>query len=232
MDLLEELKPKAADAGPRRVVVLLHGLLRSAHCMKAMEAACYQAGFDAVVRFSYASSRQPIGDHAAALRQVLEDFSANTHFSFVGHSMGSIVVRHTIGDLQRDDPAAIVDRCQSLVMLGPPNQGATIARRLAATGLFRIIIGKGGWQLGPKWDEFSGQLATPPFPFAIIAGDMSENRLQNPLIDRSSDYLVGVEEAKLPGCAQFHTLPVIHTMLMTDRRCIELSVNFIQSKAK
>ncbi len=100
-----------------------------------------------------------------------------TQFSFVGHSMGNIVVRHLISDLQRDgDPHGVLDRCRSMVMLGPPNQGAAIARRLAPTGLYGILTGKGGLELGPDWEDFVQNLATPSFPFAIIAGDVSATR--------------------------------------------------------
>jgi pimeloyl-ACP methyl ester carboxylesterase len=233
-ELLDELKPQPdSTADPQHVAVLLHGLLRSARCMKPMAAAARSAGFQQVIRFSYASSRQSIGTHAAALRSVLENLPANTQFSFVGHSMGSIVVRRVAGDLQREgDPHGTLDRCRSMVMLGPPNQGAAIARRLAATGLFGIVTGQGGLELGPNWEQFVQQLATPPFPFAIIAGDLSDKRLRNPLVDSSGDYLVSVAEAKLEGSEAFHVLPVIHSMLMKDERSIDLTIDFIADKAK
>ena len=73
----------------------------------------------------------------------MEGMPDETEFSFVGHSMGGIVVRHLVGDLQRDDPGDLLKRCRSLVMLGPPNQGASIARRLARTGVFGLVSGKG-----------------------------------------------------------------------------------------
>ncbi len=233
-EALNELKPPPkTTTKAAHFVILLHGLMRTAHSMKPMETSFREAGFENVIRFSYASSRRSIGDHAAALREVLEDLPAGSEFSFVGHSMGGIVVRHAVGDLQRaGDRAGILPRCRSLVMLGPPNQGAAIARRLAPTGLYGIVTGKGGLELGPKWNEFVNHLAMPPFPFAIIAGDLSEKRLQNPLVDRSGDYLVSVEEAKLEGSEAFHIIPVIHSMLMRDKRSIELTIDFVSSKAK
>jgi hypothetical protein len=228
---LNQLQPPiAATSQPRHVVVLLHGLMRTHHSMKGLEKDLVAAGFPHVIRFAYASSRRSIGDHAAALREVLEDLPAGTELSFVGHSMGNIVVRYLIGELQRQgDPAGLLPRCRSMVMLGPPNQGAAIARRLASSGLYGLVLGKGGVELGPQWQDFVQRLATPPFPFAIIAGDLSEKPVQNPLIEGSSDFVVLVDEARLEGSESFQTVPVIHSLLMTDQATKQKVVEFIKS---
>lgn len=229
--VLDELHPRSPDAvAPAHVIVLLHGLMRTRHSMKPLERRLIEAGYPQVIRFSYASSRSSIGNHAAALRELLENLPASTPISFVGHSMGTIVVRHLVGDLQRQgDPQGLLSRCRSMVMLGPPNQGAAIARRLAPTGLYGIITGKGGLQLGPGWEEFVQHLATPPFPFAIIAGDLSEKRLQNPLVERSGDFIVGVEEAQLEGAESFQIVPVVHCWLMNDPAVMESTIDFLGS---
>jgi pimeloyl-ACP methyl ester carboxylesterase len=219
---------KSNTQNPSHVAVLLHGLMRTSHSMKPLELALRKEKLDDVIRFQYASTRKSIDDHAKALRQVLEDQPSNTQFSFAGHSMGNIVVRRLIGELQADgDPANILPRCQSMVMLGPPNQGASISRRLAPTGLYGIVTGKGGMELGPEWNEFVKKLATPPFPFAIVAGDVSANIVSNPLVDGDGDFVVSLDEAKLEGCKEFHTLPVLHSFLMNDPRAVDFAVNFI-----
>jgi pimeloyl-ACP methyl ester carboxylesterase len=232
--LLKDKEPaeSATDGSGKHVVVLLHGLMRTHHSMKPLSASLREAGYDEVVRFSYASTRGSIGDHAAALREVLDGFPPDTRFSFVGHSMGNIVVRHLIGDLQRDrDPAALLPRCQAMVMLGPPNQGAAIARRLAATRVFGFVTGQGGLELGPQWDEFAAKLGTPPFPFAIVAGDVSDARLSNPLVDGTGDFIVSLEEAGLDGAVEFHSVPTLHSFLMSDEAAMRLAVGFLQSHA-
>ena len=231
--ILDEMSPAPQTADkPKHVVVLLHGLMRTHHSMKPLEANLAEEGFSNVIRFSYASSRSSIGDHASALREVLENLPADTEVSFIGHSMGNIVVRRLIGDLERaNDPKAILPRCRSMVMLGPPNQGAAIARRLAATGVYEWITGKGGMELGPEWAAFVQQLATPEFPFAIIAGDLSKNSvtIPNPLVDGSSDFVVSVDEAKLDGAESFETVPVLHSFLMNDESARKITVEFIKS---
>lgn len=227
---MEKLKPKAkVSTKPRHVVVLLHGLMRTGHSLKPLESSLRSNGFTDVIRFSYASSRSSIGDHAASLRELLEDQPANTQFSFVGHSMGNIAVRHMIGDLMRDnDPKQLLPRFKSMVMLGPPNQGAAIARGLEPTGLYGIITGKGGIELGSEWDEFVKKLATPSFPFAIIAGDVSDSAIKNPLVG-AGDFVVSLEEAKLDGSKAFHVVPVLHSFLMNDEKAKTLTVDFIKA---
>ncbi|WP_235034289.1 esterase/lipase family protein [Roseiconus lacunae] len=211
---LERLSPKSQVSGGQHYVVLLHGLMRTSGSMKTLEPVLAEAGMTNCIRFSYASTRQSIGQHAAALREIIEDLPADSTFSFVGHSMGNIVVRHLVGDLQREgDPTNILGRCQSMVMLGPPNQGALIARRLGKTKLFEWVTGQGGTELGARWEQFESNLATPPFPFHIIAGDI-DPPIGNPLTSGDGDFVVSVEEAKLNGASSFQTVPVLHSFLM------------------
>ncbi len=229
LNTLDDIIPKpATPSAPQHVAVLLHGLMRTAHSMKPLEAELKKIDVDHSIRFSYASTQFSIANHSSALRKILEDQPANTQFSFAGHSMGNIVVRHLVGELQRDkDPKNILPRCRSMVMLGPPNQGASIARRLAPTKLYGLVTGKGGLELGPEWEDFVKQLATPPFPFAIVAGDVSANTIQNPLVDGDGDFVVSLDEAKLDGSEEFHTLPVLHSFLMSDEKAMKLTTEFI-----
>ncbi len=228
--VLDKQMPKVeTNDPPKHVIVMLHGLMRTRACMKPLETKLAEEGFPDSIRFSYASTRSSVGDHAAALRETLEDYPADTKFSFVGHSMGNIVVRHLVGDLQRDgDAKKLLPRFKSMVMLGPPNQGAMIARRLAPTGLFGLVTGKGGLELGPDWESFGDKLATPPFPFAIIAGDVSRSLIQNPLVDGSGDFVVSLEEADLAGREWLKTVPVLHSFLMNDLVTMSMTIEFIK----
>jgi len=213
---------------PQHVVVLLHGLMRTHHSMSQLATALDQANFDNTLVFSYASTRQSIGENAAALREILDDLPASTTFSFIGHSMGNIVVRHLIGDLQTgDDQPGLLGRMRAMVMLGPPNQGAAIARRLAKTGVFGLVAGKGGMELGPEFEELQKKLATPPFPFAIIAGDVSDRPVQNPLVDGAGDFVVSLKEAQLDGAEEIKSLPNLHSFLMDDPDVQHYCVDFL-----
>ncbi|WP_182868470.1 esterase/lipase family protein [Rhodopirellula sp. JC639] len=230
VDALNQKCPKDAKAAAKHHVVLLHGLMRTSGSMKALDKQLAENGQPGAIRFSYASTRGSIGDHAAALRELLEDLPHGDTFSFVGHSMGNIVVRHAIGDLQSDgDPKQILPRCKSMVMLGPPNQGATIAQRLAPTKVFGWVTGKGGMELGEKWKQLEPKLAVPPFPFHIIAGDVA-TPVANPLVEGEGDLIVSVEEAKLDGAKSFRTVPVLHSFLMDNADVIKTTIELLKQE--
>jgi len=227
--VLDRKCPKTQNQDhPKSTVILLHGLMRTRGSMTSLEKALQNDSFPSVIRFSYASTRGSISEHAKALREVLENLPPDTDFRFVGHSMGNIVVRHLLGDLKKADANKILPRCKSMVMLGPPNQGATIAKRLAPTKVFGWITGKGGLELGPNWEELKNNLATPSFPFAIVAGDVSEQPIQNPLTDGSGDFVVSVEEAKLTGSQWIKTVPVLHSFLMDDQTVQSMTIEFLK----
>lgn len=228
IEALNEKCPEQTGQSAKHHVVMLHGLMRTCGSMKSLDKLLADNGMPHSIRFSYASTRGSIGDHAAALRELLENLPAEDTFSFVGHSMGNIVVRHTIGDLQTGgDPQQILPRCKSMVMLGPPNQGAMIAERLAPTKVFGWVTGEGGLELGAKWAELEPKLAVPPFPFHIIAGDVSPP-VANPLVDGEGDFVVSLEEAKLDGAASFNTVPVLHSFLMDNAAAMEKTLQLLK----
>jgi triacylglycerol esterase/lipase EstA (alpha/beta hydrolase family) len=149
-----------------RVVILLHGLMRTPRSMRGMAAAIQREIACDTILPTYASTRAPVADHAFALRCLIESFPGDPSIDFVAHSMGNIVIRHAINDWKKlGDPKNISKRLHRMVMLGPPNQGATIAKRLAKTGLFGLIAGQGGLDLGRDWNQLQSNLATPEFPF-------------------------------------------------------------------
>ena len=229
LDVFERLAGPSTDYGSDiHLVVLIHGLLRTRRCMKPMASHLTLAGMGPVVRVDYASTCLPIRDHAASLRRVVEGLHGTARISFVGHSMGNIVLRHAIGDWQQaGDPHGILPRMHRAVMLGPPNQGAAIARMFGKLGLFRFVTGDGGQQLGNSWTELRPHLAAPPCPFAVLAGDLSPYRACNPLIRGANDLLVSVEEAKLEGATEFVTMPLPHATLMSDRRALDFVTRFL-----
>ena len=188
-----------------------------------------KAGVERPVAFEYASTRRSIAHHATALRYWLEHLPGRPRIDFVAHSMGNIVVRHLIADLQRDgDPQALLPRMGKMVMLGPPNQGSDVARQLGRLGLFEVVTGQGGMELGPAWDAFQHRLAVPPIPFMIVAGDLQESWIKNPLVDGPSDLVVGVEEANLEGAETLHRVPVLHSFLMNESSVQERVAQFLR----
>ena len=221
-------KHSQSEFSRQHCVVLIHGLMRTKHSMTPLKKVLQKKCDCEIICFSYASTRGKIGAHAAALREFLESLPETWTLSFVGHSMGNIVIRHLIADLQDDQKhSELLSRCQRMVMLGPPNQGAAIARQLSSLGMFEWIAGEGAMELGPDWDGFSESLATPPFPFSIVAGEVENKAIQNPLLDNASDFVVEVDEARLEGSESFVVVPALHSFLMKDAQVQEFVVDFL-----
>jgi hypothetical protein len=211
------------------VVLLIHGLGRTGSCMQSLAAEIEQADLGRPIIFSYASGRAAVADHAAALREFTEHLPNNPRICVVAHSLGNIVLRHAIHDWQNDgDPHGVLDRLDACMMLGPPNQGSRVAERLSRLGLFKLATGQSGQQLGARWDLLEEQLATPPCPFGIVAGDLSHWPLSNPLLEGPNDLLVTLEEAQLPGALFLEQLPVPHTVLMSHPAAVQRTIDFLK----
>jgi hypothetical protein len=213
----------------QHAVIVLHGLMRSAASMRSLSKTLAEQPGLSVLEFEYASTRCSIAAHAQALREVLDGLPPDCQLSFVGHSMGNIVVRHLIGDLIRADDNAMLERMRHVVMLGPPNQGASIARQLAKTGVFGWVTGQGGLELGPGWQTFEARLAIPRCPFGIIAGRLPDTTVANPLVAGAGDFVVSVEETRLAGAADFLEVPRLHSFLMDDPVVQAAVVQFLKT---
>jgi len=242
--MLDELNRVTAsnqvESNPTEVVLLLHGLMRTASSMDPIEKELARVDRDLMIlqpdvakkrtsiSFSYASTRDPISVHSAALRELVEHLPGQPRISMVGHSLGNIVFRQAIGEWQRNgDPKKVLPRMNRVVMLGPPNQGSSFAAKLSRLGLFETVTGNSGMQLGPSWDQFRSGLGTPPCPFAVVAGDISKSSIQNPLLSGPSDGVVTVEEAALDGMAEIASVPVVHSFLMSNSSVVRAAVSFL-----
>lgn len=229
--LQEVISKQPARQAPEKIVVLMHGLMRSSDSMNSLGKFLRTNGYPVVAQFGYASSRASIADHAQALREYVASFPGNPQLYFIGHSMGNIVLRHAIGDWEREAATSTLKRIESVVMLGPPNQGAAIARRLSKIGLFGIITGEAGLELGPAWEQLETHLSRPPCRFGIVVGDMKHWGKFNPLIEGPSDMIVTTEEAQLDGVTETLVVPDLHSFLMDDSNVHEAIHRFFSGKS-
>ncbi len=226
--VLSEKQPQAH--GPNiRAIILLHGLGRTSGSMRKLDKAITAEQLGTTICLEYASSRDSIAQHAEALREVIEQLPPQVRLDFIGHSMGNIVIRHAIGDWNRMGRNEVLGRIDHVVMLGPPNHGASIARQLSKTGVFGWIAGEGGLELGKKWEQLESKLAIPACPFGIVAGRLSEKAIPNPLVDGAGDFVVSVDETKLEGAADFLEVPVLHSFLMDDPSVQKAVIQFLRT---
>lgn len=212
-----------------RVVILLHGLVRTSNSLNTMESYLKNVGYS-TVNFGYASSRKKVGDHAAALKSVIDGLGNEvTDIYFVAHSLGNLVIRRYLHETEdrlsggQGDP-----RIRRIVMIGPPNQGSKVARTFKNSQIFRACAGQSGDQLARDWDRLKPKLATPKVEFGIIAGGQSGDMLGNPLIRGKDDYTVSTEETKLIGATDFLVRPLLHGTMMNQPLVLEATARFFQ----
>ena len=191
---------------PEHVVLLLHGLGRTRRSMQRLSGGLRQAGF-ATAPLSYASTRRPLEAHADALCSVIEGFEGERRVSFVTHSLGGIVVRYL---LSRPGPWRDRITPHRMVMLAPPNQGCSVARRIDGP-LLRAVLGRSAVQIA---GGSTRELGPPPIPCGVIAGSLREGRGIHGLVPEASDGLVTVSETELEGMEAHLTIEAIHTFIM------------------
>lgn len=216
-----------ATAEPRarqEVVILLHGMGRSALSMKRLEWTIERQGY-LVVNVSYPSTRFPVEQLTDNyLRPALEEVgkSSPRRVHFVTHSLGGILVRqylgtHTMTNLGR------------VVMLGPPNQGSEVADALRSWSFYRRLVGPSGMQLGTGAGDLPRQLGPARFDVGVIAGDRSLNPFFSRLIPGPDDGKVSVASARLEGMKDFLVVHHSHTWLAWRKVVIRQVLAFLET---
>jgi len=207
IEALEEEQPVAASID--RLVVLLHGLGRTRRSLARLDGALREAGFT-TARLDYPSTRKSIEDHAATLADLLDHIPTPNKLSFVSHSLGGLIIRQL---LRYDAPwRSAIDR---IVMIAPPNRGASLAGSLDKGGVIRGILGPSYGQIA---EGFAATLPVPEVPVAIFAGDAA---------GVPGDGLVTVDETRLEGASEHHVVPAIHTFVMNHPSVIRGAVSFL-----
>jgi pimeloyl-ACP methyl ester carboxylesterase len=224
----------AGQIPPNRetVVILAHGLARTRGCWLPMTEYLKSEVDWQVIDFTYASTRLPMDSHAQSLQSVIDSLGPEVKQIYLaGHSMGNIVFRLYLGNTTSADGSTQGDpRIRRLVMIGPPNHGSKMARVLQPTGIFPLVTGRSGVQLGRDWNQIAEKLATPQCEFAIIAGGNQETDSgYNPLLSGPDDLTVSLDEARLAGATDLLVQPLLHSTMMKQPEVCAATLRFFQT---
>lgn len=213
-----------------RVVIALHGIVRSRSSMKPVCKCLEQDAGYTVLNVSYASTRESLDDHARALARVIENLGPEvTEINFVAHSLGNLLIRRYLAASYGGEGGLEPDpRIGRIVMLTPPNRGARLAEMFKNNVILEWVWGESAIQLAERWDDLEQRLATPRCEFAILAGELKSPEGGNLLLRGEDDFVVTVEETRLPGARDFRVLPVFHSAIMRDETAQQFMLRFIK----
>jgi pimeloyl-ACP methyl ester carboxylesterase len=215
-----------------RVVLALHGMFRNRSAFARLRERIEAHGGCQVLCLNYPSTRGSIADYAKSLASVVENLHGVERIDFVAHSLGNLVVRHYLADVLAADTRRAVDkRITRMVMLGPPNHAPQRAKLWTdsawGSGLYFMALPHTGRELTHDWEKLEAGMATPPFEFGILAGGRGNNDGWHSGLEGDDDGTVTVAETRLAGAHDFLVVPVRHTFLPSDDRCIELVQRFL-----
>lgn len=204
-------------------VVVLHGLGEGRSSMRPLVDHLRKRVDGTVVAFGYASPRAGLADHGAALARVVSALPAGAPVSFVGHSLGNLVVRRWM----RLAPQADLARVRRMVMLGAPNQGSELARLASRLWVVSALSDGAARELVVDWHRVAPDLAVPSCPFGIIAGGRGDDHGFSSLLAGDDDAVVRVEETRLEGADDFLLVPVHHAAMMRHPAVQRATVSFL-----
>ena len=215
----------APTDGRCHLVVVLHGVGRSAWSMWKIERLLEQHGYE-VWNVTYDGANTGLLDLGADLERRLERYLERKTDTLpvlygVAHSMGGLVLRSYAARPQARAFAA-------LVFLGTPNQGSTLAAQLADTWYFRLVLGDAAAaDLTPARGVVASLGPAPP-NLGNVIGAASNDSGRSSRIPGDDDGRVGVHEAHLDGETDSVTVDLGHTFLSTDDLALHHALYFLR----
>lgn len=199
----------AAQNNQRELVVVVHGMGRTSFSMFPLAHAIENAGYE-VVNWGYSSTCCTVAELG---QQLIDDLHARedkdewTRVHFVGHSLGTVIIRWVLAH------DSIAQRTGRVVMIAPPNQGSHEADRTAD-------------YLGGILKPLSELQTTPTSTARTLA--VPENVAVG-VIAGKYDGKVSVAETHIKGEAAHVVVPAAHSFMMLRSDVKTLTIRFLRS---
>ena len=202
------------------LVVLLHGLGRSASSMWLLAKRLEEAGFQ-VHRIEYKSLDTPPRDIVKAVTRDIDhcctDYPHTVHF--VGHSLGGLVIRSYLAERRPRNLGRVV-------LVGTPNGGTELVDKFRDWKAFGLL-GPTTSALGTDPQSLPAKLPAPDYPVGVIAGTRGTG-WNDHLLPGPDDGLVAVESTKLEGMTDFIILETGHGMMRYSDEVADQVARFLK----
>ncbi len=194
-------------------VVGIHGFISTWRSMKPIQCSLEACGFD-VCLWDYPSRRRCIQEHARNLIPVLQQIACSNPgrpIHFVTHSTGGLVLRAAVNTPGFPEEAKI----GRAVLLAPPNQGSSLARRFRGFMPVEFAMGdRSGWQL-MNYDPCDMTMFGD-FPASMDVLVIAGTNGNSCLFSEPNDGYVTVTETRLNTPYYFKCFPLSHGELITS----------------
>ncbi|MBR0190666.1 MAG: hypothetical protein IJQ31_01210 [Thermoguttaceae bacterium] len=149
-----------------KILVLLHGFAASSLLLENMALWFRKTGdYTAILNITYPSAIVTVESEADQLAEIVASLEGAERVDFVGHSLGSIILRYFLGNYDKRPQNIPIGR---LVQICPPNQGSEIARghNAGPVGLLFPVLA----DLSINGPEMKERFGIPRCEFGILAG--------------------------------------------------------------
>ncbi len=156
--------------------------------------------------FGYLPAVQRLEEAPTRLLGLLERKVGDNAFALVGHSLGSVIIRHALPRLSQP-PAWCF-------LLAPPMLACRAAKFFSRFYLYRLLTGEMGQLLAD--DDFMQQLALPK-NIKIYAGTGGPRAAWLPFGHGLNDGILNVAEATGSAVVEVLEVPSLHTLIMNSK---------------
>lgn len=198
-------------------LVLIHGMGRTPLSMLRLRRRLRRAGHNPML-FGYSPAFETLQGASARLVKLIDRRVDCENYALVGHSLGTVIIRTALGQLENRPPSACF-------FLAPPMVACKAARLFSRFRLYRLLTGEMGQLLA--LDAFMLQLPMPAVPTRIYAGVAGPRASWLPFGMEANDGILSVSEAT--GRFEAVEVPSIHAFIMNSKRVFDDMARFIET---
>ena len=186
-------------------VILIHGMGRTPVSMLTLKRRLTKLGHT-IHLFGYAAFAEKLDGVATRLARRIEQEIGERPYAVIGHSLGSVILRRTLGELTANPP-------RHCFFLAPPMRACKAARYFSRYRLYRALTGEMGGLLA---DEAFMQTLPLPANTTIYAGTAGPRTRWLPFGEETNDGILSLEEATSAGSEAIQ-VAATHTFIMNSQ---------------